>query len=126
MKYDFKNSFQTLTLIITLASVKNLEAEPNPQFTWTHGMPFFPSGASHTLISPVYYSPIYYYILPFNRKSPSFQILPYLVNNNPFYKSHKCNKLEKLINKERKKKGLKALKCDYGLYYVAWWHTKAQ
>ena len=53
-----------------------------------------------------------------------FQI-PYLFNPL-FYKSHKCNKLEKLINKERKKKGLKALKCDYGLYYVAWWHTKDQ
>ena len=71
--------------------------------------------------SPVY-SPIYYYhFLPSNNKLP-FQI-PYLAVN-PFYKSHKCNKLEKLINKERKKKGLKALKCDYGLYYVAWWHTK--
>ena len=47
----FKNSFQILTLIITLASIKNLEAEPNPHFTWTHGIPIFTNGASHTLMS---------------------------------------------------------------------------
>ena len=38
----------------------------------------------------------------------------------------KCGTLENLINKERKKKNLKPLKCDYSLYYVAWWHTKDQ